>query len=531
MNILIYLTAFCWIALGLFFLKKFAHVLQSERYHTDGYFRWVTGGGGVRLFCPEKSDALFHVAAILAALSVLITPFSIAPGLALLSTGAVYWMAVDIRRKCAPKKDFTVTARIKRIFTFVIILEIVYLWIMSGFVGGRGLVAGTVFLAYLQPFFLAVGNLLALPLEKFFQAGFIRQAKQKLSGRKVIAVTGSYGKTGTKEAIAHMLEGSFPLLKTPGSYNTPMGLCRVINEKMEPHHELFITEMGATRRGDIAELCGFVTPSISIITSIGTAHLETFGSEENVALAKFELADALPADGLLVYNGDYGKARELAETVQRKAVTYGFEKGVEYRPVNISSGRDGSTFDLATPDGAVEGFKTELLGRLNIINITAAFAVGRILGIPAEKLKTSAESIPPVTARMELISRPGSYLIINDGYNSNPVGAASAVETLSYFRGFRKILVTPGIVELGALHEQLNYEFGKTAAGYCDAVYLINERRTAPLRKGLMDGGMKPENIEIFSALAQARDMLDRTADEKTVVLFENDLPDHMEMF
>jgi UDP-N-acetylmuramoyl-tripeptide--D-alanyl-D-alanine ligase len=264
---------------------------------------------------------------------------------------------------------------------------------------------------------------------------------------------------------------------------------------------------------------------------VGAAHFETFGSEENIALAKFELADALPPDGLLIYNADYPPAREKAKGRPQKIVTYSLDAPADYTPVNIRCDGNGSTFDIKTPDGMVDGVRIRPLGRLNALNVTAAFAVGAHFKIPAERMKRASATLPQTPARMELLENPGSYLVINDGFNSNPVGAASALETLSLFDGYKKFLVTPGLVDLGDLHEAANFEFGKKAAKHCDTVALVNERRTRPIYDGLISGGFDPANIRVFASLSAAREFLAAAADAKSVVLFENDLPDHMEKF
>jgi UDP-N-acetylmuramoyl-tripeptide--D-alanyl-D-alanine ligase len=268
-----------------------------------------------------------------------------------------------------------------------------------------------------------------------------------------------------------------------------------------------------------------------VITAIGEAHFETFGSVANVAEAKFELADALPPDGALIYNNDYSLARDKAKGRPQRTVTYSLETASDFMPVNIRCDRGGSTFDVKTPKGLVEGVRIRLLGRLNALNVTAAFAVGMHFKIEPDRLRRAAATLPQMTARMELLETRGSYLAINDGFNSNPVGAASALETLSLFEGYKKILVTPGLVDLGEMHDAANREFGRNAAKHCDMVLLVNERRTKPIYEGLMSAGFPVENARVFQSLAQARIFLDGVADEKSVVLFENDLPDHMEKF
>jgi len=524
------LALLSWLFFWFAALVRFAHVLQAERYHTAAYLKWVAQGGGWRVFANTKSARWLHVIAFVSAVMLCI-PRAM-PGFAMigLMVAGTAWAAGNILTGSDAKKRFAATARIQRLFAVTAALDAALL--LAAWKKGNGFfLPAVVVLGYLQPLALALGNIVSAPMEKRIQEGFKQQARQKLSGKTVVAITGSYGKTGTKEAVAHLLETSFPLVKTPGSFNTPMGLCKAINEKMEPHHEIFVTEMGATKRGDIKELCDIAHPTVGIITSIGDAHFETFGSAENTAKTKFELADALPPDGALFFNNDYGAARDMARGRPQKAVTYGLETPSDYMPMNIRCGRNGSTFDIKTPEGTIPGVRIRLLGKLHALNVTAAFAVGRHFKIPPERLKNAAATLPQVEARLQLVENPGSHLVINDGFNSNPVGAATAVETLGLFDGYKKIMVTPGIVDMGGKHDEVNFAFGRAAAKYCDMVALINERRTKPVYDGLVKEGFKTENIRVFASLALAREFLAETADRKTVVLFENDLPDHMEQF
>ena len=532
MTILEWVSSASWILMSLVLMAKFVHVLQVERYHGDAYLKWVMEGGGLSIYSSRKFDKSIHIVSLAMMASAFYSPKVINIEMVLLTMGAVYWILFHAKPDAEIKKALVVTARVKRLLFVALLLEAIFLYLMWGN-GTRVFICSTVLLAYMQPFFITLANVVAQPIEKFFQYGFRREAKAKVAGKKVIAVTGSFGKTGTKEAIAHLIETAFPIIKTPGSFNTPMGLCRVINDGLEPHHEIFVTEMGATRVGDIKELCEIVHPSIGVITSIGDAHMESFKTEENVASTKFELADALPPDGILIYNSDYQAVRERVIGRAQKTVSYGLdpEHKPDYLPGNIRCSSNGSTFDLQTPDGIIENINIKLLGRLNVLNVSAGFAVGRLLDISPERLKNGASSLPQMEARLELIQIPGSYLMVNDGFNSNLAGAKEAVRTLSYFDNMKKILVTPGIVDLGSKHEVTNFDFGKTAAKYCDEAILVNERRTKPLKNGLMAGKMSAGSIRSFSSLADARRFIDETVGAGCVVLFENDLPDHMETF
>ena len=534
----IVITAVCWFALYFVVARRFVYVLQLERYHTKPYLDWIKVGAPAVYFRRSYTKIL-HPAVIVLTLLVI---FSVGPlhvELGLLATLAVIWTAGHYKPAVPIKKPFVYTPRVFRLFAVLVIVEAAILVFTGSLFGYRGFVTALVALGYLQMYMVAIANGVARPLESVLQEGFKKKAREKLAGKKIIGITGSYGKSGTKEAIAHLLETKFPLFKTPRSYNTPLGLCKAVNEKIEPSHELFVTEMGATRRGDIKELCEICPPDIAIITSTGEAHLESFGTPEEVALTKFEIADALGKNGVLFINNDYERSRRLAakfisqkrfrSTQRPRLITYGLETESDYMPFNLKCGREGSVFDLKTPDSVLEKMTIKLLGKLNGINVTAAFAVGRHLGLNSDSLKAAAATLPQMEHRLQVRENPGSYLVIDDGFNANPIGAAVAVETLGYFEGLQKILVTPGIVDLGGRQETANFDFGQTAARYCDRVILINRRRTQPIKNGLLEAGFAEDKIESFPSLAEAKPFINSVADEKSVVLFENDLPDHME--
>ena len=538
MTVLAGLMTAGWFIFSAILIRRFVYILQLEHYHTDQYIKWLKGGGP-RIYFRRPYTKLLHPAVVAVTLAVL---FSIGPlnvEIGLLALLAFIWAAGHYMSVMPMKKPFVYTPRVIRIVTTLVMIEAALLAVAAWYYSYRGFAGMVVALGYLQWYIVAVANRVAGPLEVMLQNGFKKQAREKLEGKKVIAITGSYGKTGTKEAVAHMLETTFPLLKTPESYNTPMGLCKVVNEQLQPHHEIFVAEMGATRKGDITELTEFCRPDIAVITATGEAHLETFGSHETVAKTKFELAEALSPEGVLIINNDYQRSRLLAADfiAQRRFLasnrprlfTYGLETDSDYMPINITCGRDGSKFDLKTPDGTVRDISIKLLGKLNVINVTGAFVLGRYLGISEEALKAAAATLPQMEHRLQIRENRGSYLVIDDGFNSNPLGAAAAVEALGYFEGYRKILVTPGIVDLGGKQEEVNFEFGQVAARHCDQVILINKELTKPIREGLLKAGFAEDKIESFPSLAEAKPFINSVADEKSVVLFENDLPDHME--
>ncbi|MBU2462326.1 UDP-N-acetylmuramoyl-tripeptide--D-alanyl-D-alanine ligase, partial [bacterium] len=327
---------------------------------------------------------------------------------------------------------------------------------------------------------------------------------------KVIGITGSYGKTSTKHILAHILSQKYKVLATPESYNTLMGICKVINNNLLPEHQIFIVEMGAYKRGDIKELCDLVKPEIGILTGIGLQHLERFGSVENIRKTKFELIESLPKDGIAILNSGCKYCQKFQPKV--KTIRYGGqEKGIRVSAEGLSFSVNGITF------------QTSLLGSHNLQNILSAIACARELKMTLEEIQRAVFSLPQIPHRLQLIKTPTS-IIIDDAYNSNPVGAKEALFLLSQFSG-RKILVTPGMIELGEKEYEENRLFGEEAAKTCDVVILVGKKRTKAIADGLLSAGFSKDNLFVVKSLDEARDKLSQIRGD--VILFENDLPDN----
>ena len=340
---------------------------------------------------------------------------------------------------------------------------------------------------------------------------------------KVIAVAGSYGKTSTKNFLASILSTKYNVLMTPESYNTTMGVVRTIREQLRPTHNIFIAEMGAKNPGDIAEICELVKPKYGIITAIGEQHLETFKTIENIINTKFELADSIPQDGIIFLNGDneYIRNRQTG----KKAVTYSVNpgSGCDYTASDISVSREGSRFIVTAPNGESCVFVTKLLGAHNIQNITGCIAVAHTLGISLSEQVLAVKRLKAVEHRLQLL--PNGY--IDDSYNSNPAGFRAALDVLSGFDG-QRVLVTPGMVELGEKQYELNRELGSYAASCCDYAVLVGENQAPPLKEGLLKAGFPEDRLFVAKDLNNAIAIVNSLPDEgPRTVLLENDLPDN----
>lgn len=389
------------------------------------------------------------------------------------------------------------------------------------------------FIIYLlQAYTILLSNMIIKPVEENINAGFYNEAREKIASRddlKVIGITGSFGKTSTKFILGSILEERFKVLNTPESYNTPMGLSKTINNELTEDHQIFIAELGARRIGDIKEVAELVQPSIGVITSIGPTHLETFKNIDNIAKTKFELIEELPADGVAIYNGDNEHIKKLSQKTFKEKILYGIEDldNLDIYAKDIEVSKLGSGFTISDKEGNSIRCSTKLLGKHNIYNILAGVSVARVMGLSFEEIKRGIKNIKPIPHRLNIIDPGTGIIIIDDAFNSNPIGAKAALEVISQFREGRKIIVTPGMVELGTMEEVANREFGENIGKECDYVILVGEKRTKPIYEGLMNVNFNEHNIFIVENLDEATQYIQKIAKPKDVVLFENDLPDN----
>ncbi len=428
------------------------------------------------------------------------------------------------------KKPLVYTPRVKRMFTTTLILLI-----LSYGAGIYCLTTDRKNLAFLvlglicafAPVSILLANLINKPMEKAVNNHYLREAKALLRAcpeLQTIGITGSYGKTSMKFYLYTILRAWTDTLVTPESYNTPMGIVKTVRGSLSAIHKIFLCEMGAKWVGDIKELCDIVHPKHGIITSLGEQHLESFGSRENIIKTKYELSDALPEDGRLYVNFDNEVIRKNPPS--RKFISYGTTEDCDYYAYNISVSSKGSVFTVKTPSGEEETFETKLIGGHNVLNITGAIAAANGFGMPLPEMKRYVRRIEAVPHRMQIVNK-GEVTIIDDAFNSNPAGCKAALETLRQMDGER-ILVTPGMIELGNDEDRLNSEFGEIAAECCDRIVLIGEKQTAAIRNGIMKKGFRKENLLVFEDFSEAmKTLYAMKTDKKKIILLENDLPDN----
>lgn len=390
------------------------------------------------------------------------------------------------------------------------------------------LVFGWVFGAILIPFSLLLASSITKPIEISIQNGYKKQARKKLASMphlKIIAITGSYGKTSTKFMVRDLLKERFSVCSTPGSFNTPMGICKVINNDLQSHHQVLILEMGARYEGNIQELCDIAKPDLAILTNVGVAHLETFGSQEVIAREKGTLVDNLGPGGVAILNADDQLVSIMGESrPEITRVLVGLDRG-KITAGDISYDTSGSHFEVSFGEER-EVFQTRLLGAHNVQNMLLAIGSAHYLGIRPKTMAIAAKNIEPVEHRLEL-KQQGELYVIDDAFNSNPVGAKNAVEILGEFKTGKRIIITPGMIELGELEEEENRKFGNAIArAELDLVILVGEERAKPIKEGIEELTSSNDHVKVVNSLFEANDIAREYASAGDVILYENDLPD-----
>ena len=431
------------------------------------------------------------------------------------------------------KIKFNVTSRIKRLyFTEFLIIGLFIVLLVAFNFSGLFLVILTIILAFIYHFIYLI-NIINKPIEQLVYNYYYSKARNKLYSMnrlKVIGITGSYGKTSSKNILSHILEAKYITRPTPKNLNTPYGLMITINNYLDKFDEILVAEMGAYVNGEIKNMCSFVKPKYAILTLIGEAHLETFKTKENICRAKFELIENLEENGTCVLNMDdpyqvnYVK-NELKNKV--KIIWIGVENNdADFSAINVKCGKNGMSFDIVYNGGKTH-FETKLLGIHNVYNILASVALGVELKVPIELMVSKVLSLSPTEHRLE-IKKLNNITMIDDAYNSNPIGAKNALDVLKMMDGV-KVVVTPGMIELGSQEKLLNKEFGRQISEVADYVILVGEKKTEYIKEGLLEKFNK-KNLIVINKVVDAYHILENikldNKEKEVYALFENDLPD-----
>ncbi|NJD02300.1 MAG: UDP-N-acetylmuramoyl-tripeptide--D-alanyl-D-alanine ligase [Ruminiclostridium sp.] len=333
-----------------------------------------------------------------------------------------------------------------------------------------------------------------------------------------VGITGSVGKTSTKDMIACVVGSKLNVLKTEGNLNNEIGVPLTIFN-LNGTHEAAVLEMGMSGTGEIGRLTAIIKPDIAVITNIGISHIEKLGSRQNILKAKLEILEALNPDGLVILNGDDALLAGMKDLLKFRTVLYGMDEGVDYRACNINShGESGTFFDI-TLGGREYNIHIPVPGVHNVHNALAAVAVGCELGIPMEDIIRGIAGFSPSKMRMDIVSF-NCMKIINDVYNASPNSMEAGINVLREIgRENRKIAVLGDMLELGEWSEKAHFDMGKYAsAAGIDRIIAVGSNARF-IADGALSAGYPEEQIRYFQSNAEALDYLQKTLVPGDVIL------------
>ncbi len=508
-------------ASGVLSLYRQLQMLQQSSYFPSRYISWLKQSYTIEL----AVTAILYCAVSFCLMNRADIPALI---IAIILLAIRAYLSTKTHKSSIKKLVFT--ARIKRLYiTAILILGLLVFAYFLNYYTVLGNICRTLclLLSIVSPLLTFLVWAVTYPIEKAISRFYINDAKKILASHKnltVIGVTGSYGKTTTKFILNRILSERFNTVCTPQSFNTPMGVVRTVRSKIKPQTQIFVCEMGAKNVGDIKEICDIVHPDYAIITSVGEQHLDTFKSIDNVYKTKFEIADAVTKKGgITLVNIDSEGIAARADS--RNDVVY-FGTDTKYSAKNIFCSDEGTTFDLCL-DGSVVTVNTKLLGFHSVTDILAAAAMAHILGVGADDIKFAVSTLKPTEHRLELKPHTNGSLLIDDAYNSNPEGCLEAVRVLGSFKNRKKVIITPGLIELGAREYDCNYALGLEAAKYCDVIILVGKNRSKPMRDAIETTDFNCDNVFVVSSFKEAMEIYTPMANADSIVLLENDLPDN----
>ncbi|MEM7651415.1 MAG: UDP-N-acetylmuramoyl-tripeptide--D-alanyl-D-alanine ligase [Pseudomonadota bacterium] len=517
----------------------YMHVFQQEEYDTPRFLSWLWKN---KVF--DKRLTVLIIGVSVAAAFAPVLPITIL----LVNFSIFVFMAVTTYLEKDPRKDskkkLVATARAKRIFIPAYIISVLgatwcfvaqvpmpWIWIVN---------------IHLIPFTILFVNMVLFPFEEMTQKKFWDEAHNKVLDYQptVIGITGSYGKTSVKHILGHILKTQASTLITPGSVNTPMGIARVVREQLEPEHKYLVVEMGAYGPGSIKRLCNLTPPDYGVITAIGHAHYERFKTLEAVAETKYELAEAaLNKDGTVIAHERtlrFEHARTIKEQNEGSFIICGESSFADKASKNEKSFLKKGDLEIQKIIQGLKGLEVRfswknvsynvevpLYGIHHGHNIAIAFATAYELGVSSADIQTALQTLPQIQHRLEVRKQSGGLTIIDDAYNSNPLGFQAALGLLNQMGGGggRKILITPGMVEMGKIHDDAHKKIGLYAGEVCDIAIVVKGKRIPTFIEGFKQtGGSK--TLQTVESFDEAQKWVAKNKKDGDVVLIENDLPD-----
>ena len=524
---MIFLLSFFWYVRTARTLLFVLYLWQLKEYHIGRLFAYLKTTKGKRLF--------FHP--FIAGKLALLALWFFEPGIAFTLLLFLYIGETGLLVNAVATKTFILPVVTKK--TAVLIFSVFF--VQSIFLAGTLLYfIDSLFLALLffDVFSLVIGSLVVLlwqPYTIFQRNRIIKRATEKikkLKNLKVIGITGSYGKTSTKEFLAHILQKKFVVLKTPEHKNSEMGITHTILYNLTDEHEIFVCEMGAYSRGGIKILTDIVQPNYGIVTGVNEQHLGVFGSRMNLFSAEGggELVQSLPQNGVLVLNDDSKQLHELGPWLQlwnpsfANYVWCSTKTQKDFFTKDVVITKDEVSFTMRKKDGEEAKAKLPLIGRHNVENILLATAVATKLGMSMKEIEEALKDIPANVSSMLLKKGKKGIEILDSSYSANPTGVFASLEHLKLWKG-KKIVVMPSLIELGSASHEVHVKIGRKIGEVCDFAIITTSDEFSSLLRGAKEKEMKEENMLLLENSKEIAEKIFALAKEGDIVLLEGRVP------
>lgn len=505
-------------------MKHALHMFQQNRYEFPRYIPWVL---------QSKTTWSLFLTSLLIGVALIVNVLVAFPFSGILIYSGLACLMWITRNKTKHVKPLVITSRVTRQIVVLSVLVFLVLFLMTLISDDRmftNIILGLTLLIIhvLMHFVMMVVGVLTSPLEKMVHHFYMLRTRKILKQHSrliTIGITGSYGKTTSKNIMHEVLSSSFYTLMTPASFNTPMGISKTVKDLLKPIHQVFVCEMGADKMNDIHVLMGMVKPQFGVVTEVGPQHMDTFKTQDNILKEKMKMIEELPLSGCGFVNYDNELIRSYHLKSKVPLVKVGLEHpDCDYRAQNIEVTSRGCQFEVITKDGQSVVLETKILGRHNVLNILFAVAVARHLNVDWDVIKKAIKALKPIQHRLEPKVMFGLN-VIDNAYNSNPKSAKHSLEVLKMMPGVR-FLITPGMVELGEQTSAYNEEFGANMINHVDEVILIGKNRSLPIQKGLMNSGFDMSHVHVVNSTQEAFELVKKKATQSDSILIENDLPD-----
>lgn len=486
------LTLIFWLIRTVNAVLFHVYLWQLKEYRFDRFidhFRYKKNRA--KIFSPLFWVRLFYILSLIILFPL---PLTLTDGYILFAIPAIYiaentFIARDILTKQLKKPLFTFKALFLVISSLILLTSplLYFFWLyLEECFSFCNYSIGIHLTFFLMPFLLTffvpltvfLLIMLTKPLILIAKKNICRNAEQRISlfpNLIVIGITGSYGKTSTKEFLAEILSQKYNILKTEAHVNTDIGVAKTVLSKLNYEHQVFVVEMGAYKRGEIKAICDIVKPNIGILTGINEQHLALFGSLENIIDGKFELLESLPKDGLAIINCDNRLCEDNFGRIFCKKVGFSLNDKGDVNAENILITQDEIAFSVSYDNKSIS-FTAHVFGKHFISNLLPAIYTGLYLKVPIKDIQSAVADLRPFPKTMQKIRTKKNFTIIDDSYNANPDGVILALDYLSvYPKNLKKAIVMPSLIELGSTAPAIHRAIGKKIAKICDYAVFLNK--------------------------------------------------------